>query len=61
MQVPIEALFQLCNIFHPDDPADADLLAFLLVSERSGHAEGLQFWNKLIWSVEFFDLNFSLS
>lgn len=41
MQVSIKAFFQLSNIFHANDPTDADLLAFLLVSEWSGHAEGL--------------------
>lgn len=48
MQVAIKAFFQLGDIFHPYDPTDADLLAFLLVSEWSGHAEGLYVWNRLL-------------
>lgn len=48
MQVAIETFFQLGNIFHTDDPTDADLLALLLVSEWSGHAEGLYVWDRLL-------------
>lgn len=38
VQVSIEALLQLRHVLHAHDPPDADLLALLLVGERSRHA-----------------------
>lgn len=40
VQVAVEALLQLGHVLHAHDAPDADLLALLLVGERSGHGGG---------------------
>lgn len=40
VQVAVETLLQLGHILHTHDAPDADLLALLLVGERSGHGGG---------------------
>lgn len=43
MQVPIESLLDLSDIFYSDDSSDADLFAFFLVGKRGRHGAILCF------------------